>query len=171
MADNIQSDDFSLSMARFSKETTRRINDLLTAKDLENLVEIKNPLDINPGADDEAHVRIVACLASDRNVDAVVVGLDPLSPALRTLTGDESARYSFDDPHSIARALPEVLEKLEKPVVGVVDGGRMYDALVDELVARGVAVFRSSDRAVQALAIYIEGRLHAQKLTDICPAQ
>jgi hypothetical protein len=39
-----------------------------------------------------------------------------------------------------------------------------YDPLVDELMAKGMAVFRSSDRAVQALAMYIEGRLQAERL-------
>jgi L-2-hydroxyglutarate oxidase LhgO len=109
---------------------------------------------------------VVADLAVDANVDAVVVGLDPLSPAMRTLADDVSERYSFDDPRSIAQAMPALVQGLRKPVIGVVDGGRLYDALVDELVANGMAVFRSSDRAVQALAIYMEGRLYTEKLKD-----
>ena len=40
---------------------------------------------VNPGADDEAHVQCTAAFAEDAEVDAVVVGLDPLSPAMRTL--------------------------------------------------------------------------------------
>jgi hypothetical protein len=51
-------------------------------------------------------------------------------------------------------------------VVGVVDGGRLYDPLVEELLRKGMAVFRSSDRAVRALAMYIEGRLQAERLAD-----
>ena len=164
MADNIQSDDFEMKLAAFTPETVHNVERILKEKRLNSLVEVTNPLDINPGADDDAHVRIVAHLACDHRVDAVVVGLDPLSPAMRTLTGDESVRYSFDDPNSIAQALPEIVKKQNKPIIGVVDGGRMYDALVDELMAQKVAIFRSSDRAVQALAIYIEGRLHAEKL-------
>jgi hypothetical protein len=60
--------------------------------------------------------------------------------------------------------MPQLIDELEKPVVGVVDAGRLYDPLVDLLVSKGMAVFRSSDRAVQSMAIYIEGRLHAEKL-------
>lgn len=167
MADNIQSDDFEMKLASFSKDTVYTIETILKEKGLDRLVDVKNPLDINPGADDDAHVRIVAELARDENVDAVAVGLDPLSPAMRTLTGDDGMRYSFDDPDSIARALPALNDELEKPIVGVVDGGRMYDALVDELMSNGVAIFRSADRAVQALAIYMEGRLHAEKLKAV----
>lgn len=164
MADNIQSDDFSMRMASFGDSCKRAIIELLTQKRLDSLVEVKNPLDINPGADDEVHVRVVEELALDSGVDAVVVGLDPLSPAMRTLDGDESGRFGFDDSSSIATVMPKLVGKLGKPVIGVVDGGRLYDPLVDELMAGGMAVFRSSDRAVQALALYIDGRMYSQAL-------
>jgi len=166
IADNIQSDDFQLKMATFSQDSVEKIRSTLKEKRLDTLVQIKNPLDINPAADDETHVRIVAELARDSNVDAVVIGLDPLSPAMHTLAADESKQYSFTDSGSIARMMPDVVAGLAKPVVGVVDGGRMYDALVDELMAKGMTVFRSSDRAVQALAMYIEGRLYAERLKE-----
>jgi acyl-CoA synthetase (NDP forming) len=164
MADNIQSDDFSMGMARFSSAATAQIEALLKAKQLDRLVEVKNPLDINPGADDEAHILAVKYLAEDPSVDAVVVGLDPLSPAMRTLAQCDSQQYDCRDPGSIAVAMPQLIAELDKPVVGVVDGGRLYDPLVDELIEKGMAVFRSSDRAVQALALYIEGRLRAERL-------
>ncbi len=166
MADNILSDESQMKMAVFADTTVKNIRIILKEKRLDSLVEVKNPLDINPGADDDTHVRVVANLANDPNVDAVVVGLDPLSPAMRTLSEGESLQYSFDDPKSIAGMMPGLVEELAKPVVGVVDGGRLYDPLVDELVANGMAVFRSSDRAVQALVMYIEGRLYAEKLRE-----
>lgn len=164
MADNIQSDDFHMQMAEFSVTTVKKIEMILKEKRLDRLVEVRNPLDINPSADDETHVRVVRCLEDDANVDAVVVGLDPLSPAMLTLAADESHKYSFDKAASIARAMPELVAIMGKPVVGVVDGGRLYDPLVDELIAGGMAVFRSSDRAVQALAMFLEGRLYGEKL-------
>ena len=164
MADNIQSDDYAMKMARFSASTVEKLKALLAAKGLDGLVEVKNPLDINPSADDEAHILAVKYLAEDPGVDAVVVGLDPLSPAMRTLAECETKRYDFQDPGSIAVAMPQLVDELDKPVVGVVDGGRLYDPLVDELVDKKMAVFRSSDRAVRAMALYIEGRLYAERL-------
>ncbi len=164
MADNIQSDDYRMSMARFTPGTEKKMAALLARKGLDHLVEVKNPMDINPGADDETHILAVQYLAEDPNVDAVVVGLDPLSPAMRTLATCENGRYNFDDPGSIAVEMPKLAERLDKPVVGVVDAGRLYDPLVDTLVRKGMAVFRSSDRAVRALALYIEGRLAAERL-------
>ena len=164
MADNIQSDDFQMKMAAFTPRTSEKIRDILKSKGLDSLVEVKNPLDINPGSDDEAHVRIVRELAADTNVDAIVVGLDPLSPAMRTLADPDSEKYSFAAASSIAKAMPFLVAELKKPVIGVVDAGRLYDPLVDELMANGMAVFRSSDRAVHALATYIEARLYTEKL-------
>ena len=164
MADNIQSDDFALTMAELSNDTAEKIREILAAKQLDSLVDIKNPLDINPGADDEVHVQTVKCLAEDPGVDAVVVGLDPLSPAMRTLADCKAGRYDFNNPSSIAVTMPALLSGLSKPVVGVVDGGKLYDPLVDELMSKNMPVFRSSDRAVRALALYLEGRLSAERL-------
>jgi acetate---CoA ligase (ADP-forming) len=129
-----------------------------------SLVEIKNPLDITPGADDEAHVLAVSILSEDPNIDAIVVGLDPLSPAMRTLAECEAQRYNIDDQESIALQMPPLADQVNKPVVGVVDGGRLYDPLVDELMSKGMVVFRSSDRAIQTLALYIEGRLIGEQI-------
>ena len=167
MADNILSDDFQMKMAAFTPRTIEKIKEVLKDKRLDSLVEVKNPLDINPGSDDEAHVKIVGELAADPNVDAIVVGLDPLSPAMRTLADPDSEKYSFSTSSSIAKAMPLLVAKLKKPVIGVVDGGRLYDALVDELMSNGMAVFRSSDRAVHALATYIEARLFAEQLKEL----
>ena len=164
MADNIQSDDFRMNLASFGAATVERVRGALRDKGLDNLVEVKNPLDINPGADDEVHVRVVEALCGDANVDAVVVGLDPLSPAMRTLGDGSSERYALSDPASIARRLPRLVAEQHTPVVGVVDGGRLYDPLVDELTRGGMAVFRSSDSAIRTLALYIEGRLYAEQL-------
>ena len=85
MADSIQSDDYSMQLAPFAAETVDKIAVVLREKRLDALVGIVNPLDINPAADDDAHARIAGILASDPGVDAVVLGLDPLSPAMHTL--------------------------------------------------------------------------------------
>lgn len=166
MADNIQSDDFQMKMAVLSPATIAEVQEVLREKGLGALVEVKNPLDINPGADDEVHIKVVGALTRDPQVDAIVIGLDPLSPVMRTLAGKESNTYSFNNPASIAREMPGLIALRDKPVVGVVDGGRLYDPLVDELVASGMAVFRSSDSAIHSLSTYIEGRLYADHLRE-----
>ena len=171
MADSIQSDDYRLKLASISSKSHQQLLTLLESKKLEQLVEVKNPLNINPAADDDAHVSIVRLLVEDSNVDAVVVGLDPLSPAMRTLSEAETTRYSIADQKSIALLMPQLAKAMKKPIVGVVDGGRLYDPLVDELMDNDMAVFRSSDNAVRALALYIKGRLHAERLRLSSPAR
>ncbi len=166
MADNIHADDFQMKLAVFNAATVDTLRQVLQAKGLDSLVEIKNPLDINPGADDEVHVKVVDCLTCDPHVDAIVIGLDPLSPVMRTLSDNDSLRYSFHNPESIAKAMPGLISMRDKPVVGVVDGGRLYDPLVDELILGGMAVFRSSDSAIRALSTYIEGRLRGERLRE-----
>ncbi|BHH83096.1 acetate--CoA ligase family protein [Desulforhopalus sp. 52FAK] len=164
MADNILSDDFEMGLAGFSESSASKLKELFKEKGLDRLITVQNPLDINPGSDDETHVRTAEVLISDPNVDAVVLGLDPLSPAMLTLGDDHSDKYSLSLPESIAETLPELCKSADKPIVGIVDGGRLYDDLVDVLTEKGVVVFRSSDRAVQVLAIYIAGRLYAEKM-------
>ena len=167
MADNIQTDDFQMAMAQFSAPTIAHLTEIIAAKKLAGLVEIRNPLDINPGADDEVHIQVVAALAADANVDAVVIGLDPLSPAMRTLADRLSPAYSLNDSASIAQAMPQCVKASTTPIVGVVDGGRLFDPLVDTLMAGGMAVFRSSDSAIRALSMYISGRLYAAELARL----
>ena len=164
MADNIQSDDFAMTMARFSPETVTKLTGIMAAKKLAGLVEIRNSLDINPGADDQVHIEVVSALAADPEVDAVVIGLDPLSPAMRTLADRLSPAYSLNDPASIAQAMPQCVAASSTPIIGVVDGGRLFDPLVDSLMAGGMAVFRSSDSAIRTLSMYISGRLYAAEL-------
>jgi acyl-CoA synthetase (NDP forming) len=154
-------------MATLGPDTTVKLENLVANKRLDALVEIKNPLDITPGADDATHVAAVEYLAEDPNIDAVVVGLDPLSPAMRTLAGSEGRNDTIDDDESIALLMPALTARLDKPVVGVIDGGRLYDPLADQLMEKNMAIFRSSDRAVQALAMYIDGRLYAERLRNI----
>jgi acyl-CoA synthetase (NDP forming) len=141
-----------------------KIAAVLREKRLDALVSIVNPLDINPAADDDAHARIAAILAADPGVDAVVLGLDPLSPAMHTLGETDVPAFDLHAEGGIARLLPEVARGSDKPIIGVIDGGRLYDPLRDVLMAEGVPVFPVCDRAVAALAQYIQARLYADLL-------
>jgi acyl-CoA synthetase (NDP forming) len=163
MADSIQADDYHMQMAAFSDNTTRRIEKILMDHQLHSLVDIRNPLDINPTANDTVHALVVEALVDDPDVDAVVVGLDPLSPATYTLAEGEP-RYDMHAEDGAVTLMTRIMAVKKKPVVGVVDGGRQYDALVDALETAGLPVFRSSDIAVASLAMYMEGRLRAERI-------
>ncbi|BCS88265.1 acetate--CoA ligase family protein [Pseudodesulfovibrio sediminis] len=170
MADSIQSDDYSMELAPLSKETKDRLASLCEKNRLASLVTVTNPLDITPGANDQVHADAVRILAEGNSVDAVVVGLDPLSPVMRTLADPEHAEFQLDDERSITNLLEELLPGLDTPVIGVVDGGRLYDPLVDRLKEAGLCTFRTSDQAVAALAQYIDGRLNAERIRRLAGA-
>ena len=72
MADNIRLNGYKMEMAVLSDSTRERLSNMLKDKQLEHLTEAGNPLDINPSADDDAHIRAIKYLAEDPNVDAIV---------------------------------------------------------------------------------------------------
>jgi len=166
-ADSVAADNLSLEMGALEPATVKRVEEILVAKRLDALVEVRNPIDINPGADDEAHLQITEAFLRDPNIDAVVVGLDPTSPAIRALE-DSRLRPGFDikDPKSAVHLMPPLVERNEKPVIGIIDGGRLYDAMAAGLMDRGVCVFRNCGRGTRALALYVEARLHADAIRN-----
>lgn len=168
MADSIYADDYCMHLASFSLETRKALTAILQEKRLDSLVGVSNPMDINPSADDSVHADISAALAADDNVDAVVVGLDPLSPMMHTLAETDVEAFDLAHKQGIATVFTDVVKHTEKPVVCVVDGGRLYDPLRDTLLEHGVPVFSVCDRAVEALSRYIQGRLYAEALRARC---
>ncbi len=139
--------------------TLQKIKEILEEKRLEQLVTITNPLDINPASDDGVHASITAIALEDSGVDAAILSLDPLSPAMHTLDKTELAQYDMHDERGIIKLLTDLEKSLDKPLVTVVDGGRLYDPLRDALIKKGIPVFTVCDRAVAVLSIYIQGRL------------
>jgi acyl-CoA synthetase (NDP forming) len=165
MADSIESENFAMEMGTLEAGTVKRVEEILVAKRLDALVEVGNPIDINPGADDEAHLQITEAFLQDPNIDAVVVALDPTAPAVRALEESE-LRPGFDikDPKSTVHLMPPIVDANAKPIVGIVDAGRLYDAMAAGLMDRGVCIFRNCGRGTRALVRYVEARLYADTL-------
>lgn len=164
MADSIQVGDFSMSLATISPSTRDRFVTILAAKKLDALMEVRNPFDINPAADDEVHLLCAQAMAEEPGVDAVVAGLDPTSPVVRSLKESARPGYDIHSADSIVQTLPKLVASCPKPIVGVIDGGALYDPMADKLMEQGVCIFRSSERATRALARYTESRLRAAQL-------
>ena len=165
MADSIESDSFAMQMGALEAGTVAALEDILKAKKLDALVEVRNPIDINPGADDEAHLQIVEAFLQDPNIDAVVVGLDPTAPSVRALESSK-LRPGFDinDPKSTVHLMPPLIDRNTKPVIGIVDGGSLYDAMCARLMDQGVCIFRNCARGTRALVRYVEARLNADAI-------
>ena len=159
MADSIESEHCSMVMGGLDPDTVKGVEAILVAKRLDALVEIRNPIDINPGADDEAHLQITEAFLRDPGIDAVVVGLDPTAPAVRSLEASK-LRPGFDitDPKSTVHLMPALVDRNDKPIVGVVDGGHLYDAMCAGLMDRGVCVFRNCARGTRRCSRATSGR-------------
>jgi len=165
MADAIHTDSFSMQMGVLQAETVTKVEEILLAKKLAALVEVRNPIDINPGADDEAHLQITEAFLLDLNIDAVVVGLDPTAPSVRALSSSKlRPGYDINDAKSTVQLMPPMSQRNDKPIIGVIDGGRLYDAMAERLMDQGVCVFRNCARAARALVRYCEARLYADSL-------
>ena len=165
IADSIDSDNFSMEMGTLEPATIRRVEDILIAKKLQALVEVRNPIDINPGADDETHLQITEAFVQDPNIDAVVVGLDPTAPSVRALV-ESTLRPGFDiqDPKSTVYLMPPIVLRNGKPIIGIIDGGSLYDAMAAKLMDQGVCIFRNCARGTKALVRYIEVRMYADNI-------
>ena len=165
MADATQSDGFSMQMGELQDATVKRVEEILLVKKLAALVEVRNPIDINPGADDEAHLQITEAFLLDPNIDAVVVGLDPTAPSVRALVESKlRPGYDLSDAKSTVHLMPVLVNQHDKPVIGIIDGGRLYDAMAAALMDQGVCVFRNCARGTRALVQYTEARLAADAI-------
>ncbi|MDZ4252312.1 MAG: CoA-binding protein [Sulfuritalea sp.] len=165
MADFIESDNFAMEMGALQAGTIAQLEEILLAKKLNALVEVRNPIDINPGADDEAHLQIVEAFLQDPEMDVVVVGLDPTAPSVRALeTSKLRPGFDITDPKSTVHLMPPLVARNDKPVIGIVDGGQLYDAMSARLMDQGVCVFRNCARGTKALVRYVEARLYADAL-------
>jgi acyl-CoA synthetase (NDP forming) len=60
--------------------------------------------------------------------------------------------------------MPPIVDRNDKPIVGIVDGGTLYDAMAARLMDQGVCVFRNAGRGTRALVRYVEARLYADAL-------
>ncbi len=149
MADTILGARYQLEIPDLSPPCTERIANSLAGNGLANLINIRNPLDLTPMADEEAYEACARAMIEESEIDAVVISIIPLTPQLHT-TADE-----IGHPASLTRRIPELLRSSSKPVIAVVDAGVLYEELAHSFRAGGVPVFRSSDQAVRSLGRYL----------------
>ncbi|MFW6369509.1 MAG: CoA-binding protein, partial [Myxococcota bacterium] len=159
MADNLMEGVFS--PAPLTEETKARLEETLAAHGLGRLVNAQNPLDLTPMATDAAYEDCIGVLLGDATVDAMVVGVVPMTMALKTLPPGADKRGRDDV--SASDALPARLERIQEsagvPMAFVVDAGELYDPMARLMEARGLPVLRSSDSAVSSLQRYLAHRL------------
>jgi acyl-CoA synthetase (NDP forming) len=159
MADSTETDRARLALASFSDETRATLATILEVSRLDGLVDVKNPFDVTPMANDESFSQLVNTILGDPGVDVMVAGIVPLTPAMQTLAPGETHSESVESPTSIAKRLPEIAAEHDTPLVAVVDSGVLFDPMAAVLEQGGLPVFRSADRAVRVLTRWVDVKL------------
>jgi acyl-CoA synthetase (NDP forming) len=153
MADAIEGQRYQVEIASLADSTADRLKRVLSEHGLGALINVRNPLDLTPMANEDVYESTLRVLLAADEVDAVLAGIIPLTGALRT-TPEELATSG-----SLAERIPRLLAAGDKPLAVVVDSGPLYETLVQCLRAGGVPVFRSADQAVRSLGRYLCHRI------------
>ena len=148
IADNLG----ELELAKFSPESCAKLSATFERARVGEIVDVHNPIDLTPGAPDEAYDESFRIALADPNVDCGIVGIVPLTPSMNTLAaGPDSHGEDIMRSGSLAVSYGDLMATSEKPWVAAVDAGVLYDPLARELERRGVPVFRTADRALKML--------------------
>ncbi len=156
MADSIQSDEYNITLGKFSDETRAKMQAILDEKNLSKLVHIANPFDINPSSNDEVHAQMAELALNDPNIDVVVLSIVPHAPTTLTADPAHSSEFDFTKEGSIYYRVIELYKRTKKPLVIVVDGASQFDSFRRAIKDAGIPLFTLCDRAIQVLAMYLE---------------
>ena len=149
MADTILGDRYQLEIPELSAATADRIRQKLAEHELDALVNVRNPLDLTPMANEDAYEACIRAMIDDDQIHAIVVSFIPLTPRLLT-TAEEIKRGG-----SLAERLPSLHRESYKPLIAVIDCGPAYEPMTYALREGGVPTFRSADQAVRSLGRYL----------------
>lgn len=163
MADAILGARYRLEIPDLSNTTAERIAKILAQNKLEALVNVRNPLDVTPMANEDTYEQCVRAMIDAPDIDAVIVSIVPLTPQLLT-TAEELKK-----PGSLAERLPAILRGSSKPLIAVIDSGSPYQTLATRLSSGGVPIFRTCDQAVRSLGRYLCHRAERGNTTNSTP--
>ncbi len=164
IADNLLGEDYRMEMAIFSQPSIDKLDSVISKANLASLTSVQNPLDITPMASEDVYLDVIETLLSDSNIDAVIVAIVPLTPILHTLPEEMEPGTQFGAEDSIVERITRLNMTSTKPLVIVVDSGKLYDPMADAFQNDGLPVFRSADIAVRVLGKYIQNRVENNRL-------
>jgi acyl-CoA synthetase (NDP forming) len=148
-----------LELPAFDEATSERIGSALAIAGIGQMVEVHNPLDLTPMADDALYEEAVRWVLGADTVDVGLVGIVPFTAALQTLAPGEGHNEDVAAPTSVASRLASAWTDSNKPWVVVLDAGSRYDPLAARIQQAGIPVFRTADAALRALDLYCSASL------------
>jgi len=148
IADNLG----EMVLSHFSERTKTELEVIYKDAHISEIVDIHNPLDLTPMADDDAYEgRLERYLWTPKPISAIV-GIIPLTAKLNTLaSGPLSHGEDILKPNSLPERLGRLSSEMDKPFIAIVDSGPLYDPFSAELEKRGIPTFRAADRALRML--------------------
>jgi acyl-CoA synthetase (NDP forming) len=151
MADNLN----GLVPAEFADETKARLHASFARAGVNDIVDIHNPLDLTPMADEVVYEECLRAILEDPGVDCAILGIVPLTAHLHSLPKGRGHDEDSAREDGIAARCGGLMRISSKPWVAVVGAGPLYDELARALESRGLPVFRSADRALAALSLWM----------------
>ncbi len=155
MGDNLG----SLELASFDATTVGRLGTILEGAGAGRVVDVHNPLDATPMADDVAFADLAETVLTGPGVDVGVVGIVPLTATLQTLPPGPDHDEDLASPDGLAARLVDLWRRTPRAWVAIVDGGPLYEPFIGALETAGIPVFRTADRAMRALDAIVRQRL------------
>ncbi|MCA9283885.1 MAG: indolepyruvate oxidoreductase subunit beta [Phycisphaerales bacterium] len=149
MADHVRGTHHQVEIPALAATTREAIAQSLAEHRLGGLVNVRNPLDLTPMADESAYEAAARAMLASPDIDALVVSAVPLTPALATTEEEIAERVS------LAEVIVELDRASDKPIVAVIDSGLAYAALIRRLRDHHIPVFRSADQMMRSLGRYL----------------
>jgi len=159
MADNLSTHNNKLKLANFSDKTKSVIHEAFVTGKLDKIVDIKNPLDLTPMANDEVYERSVMAMVDSDEVDVIVASCVPLTPMCNTLYSSGKHKEDITHIDSLGNRFIRCFKKSNKPIIFIIDSGNIYNPLAEMMEKEGLPVFRLSDIGISALRDYVAYKL------------
>jgi acyl-CoA synthetase (NDP forming) len=154
VADNLG----AFTLPAFDVVTTVRLDAVLRASRVDTVVDVHNPLDLTPMADDAAYEHVIRAVVDAPDVDVVVVGCVPLTPAMNTLPAGDGHKEDLTRAESFSSRMARLKQTTTKPWIAVVDAGHVYDPLVAALERSEIPTFREADQALRLFNVFCAAR-------------
>jgi acyl-CoA synthetase (NDP forming) len=164
MADYLLAHDSQLSLAQLGEETLATMEEKLENNRLTGIIDVRNPMDVTPAANDKLCAQLIECLAADPMVHSVVVSYCTFSPGTLDTPDPDTPKGYRETQNSFGNLLVGLCGSLEKPVVVFNDADNVHRPLNDKLEAAGVPVFSNCGRAMATLSRYTNYRLGLTRL-------
>jgi acyl-CoA synthetase (NDP forming) len=148
-----------LELADLTEHTQAGLLSLLKGCRVDEVVDIRNPVDLTPMMPDAPFVEGCRLVMDDENVDLGLVACVPLTAALQTLAPAETHAEDVYAEESVARRLVKLKDQVNKPWVAVVDGGPLFDPMARMLEGAGIPTFRTADRALRLFGRFCSAKL------------